>query len=119
MSTVTPTRIEETMTEEAFQRWVVDVARLFKWHVHHTRPARTRDGRWMTPIQGDRGYPDLTLARNGRIIFAELKTEKGRPTADQQEWLRALKGTADAAPGLPEVYVWRPHDRTDIERLLR
>lgn len=105
------------ITEEQFQSWVIDVAKLFKWHVHHDRPALLADGTWRTPIAGDKGFPDLVLAREGRIIFAELKSEKGRMTPEQENWLKAL-GCCDD-DGRVEAYVWRPSDRQQIQETLR
>jgi hypothetical protein len=91
--------------ERDFQRAVIDLARLTGWRVHHTRPALTRRGRWLTPIQGDAGFPDLVLVRAGRVIFAELKRVGGKPTAEQQAWLEALQACAGV-----EVYLWTPND---------
>jgi hypothetical protein len=91
--------------EKDFQRAVIDLARLTGWRVHHTRPALTRRGRWLTPIQGDAGFPDLVLVRAGRVIFAELKRVGGKPTAEQQAWLEALQACAGV-----EVYLWTPDD---------
>jgi hypothetical protein len=106
------------LTEEAWQHQVIDLAKLFKWHVHHARPARTEQG-WRTPIQGDKGFPDLVLARNGRVIFAELKTDspRSRLRPEQEAWARALTPTA----GEPthEHHVWRPADRRHVEEALR
>jgi len=73
------------------------------------------NGKWLTPIQGDAGFPDLILVKpgaRGGIIFAELKSDLGRVAAHQRDWLRAI----DAAGG--EVCVWRPADlQTIAERL--
>jgi hypothetical protein len=91
--------------ERDFQRAVIDLARLTGWRVHHTRPALTRRGRWLTPIQGDAGFPDLVLVRAGRVIFAELKRNGARPTPAQRGWLGALQACAGV-----EVYLWTPND---------
>ena len=91
--------------ERDFQRAVIDLARLTGWRVHHTRPALTRRGRWLTPIQGDAGFPDLVLVRAGRVIFAELKRNGARPTPAQREWLEALQACAGV-----ECYLWTPDD---------
>ena len=68
------------MSEASFQGAVVEYARLRGWLVYHTR-----DSRGSQP-----GYPDLTLVRGGRLIFAELKTDTGRVRVEQQAWLAAL-----------------------------
>lgn len=57
------------------------------------------------------GFPDRTLVRE-RVVFAELKSETGRPTDEQREWLTAL------AKAGAEVYLWRPSDLDDIGRVL-
>lgn len=101
------------MTEREFQRAVVELARLMCWRVHHTRPALTQRGRWLTPIQGDAGFPDLVLCRGGRVIFAELKRVGGKPTAEQQGWLDALASCAGV-----ECYLWTPDDWDAIVRTL-
>jgi len=69
----------------------------------HSRPARSHRG-CRTPIIGDVGYPDLTLCRDGRLIFAELKAERGRLSDEQARWLQDLAATR------AEVVVWRPSD---------
>ena len=99
--------------EKDFQRAVIDLARLTGWRVHHTRPALTREGRWLTPIQGDAGFPDLVLCRGGRVIFAELKRVGGKPTAEQQAWLDALSACAGE-----ECHLWTPDDWDAIEAIL-
>jgi hypothetical protein len=48
------------------------------------------------------GFPDWTIAGSGGLIFRELKTEAGKVTPAQQEWLDAL-----AAAGA-DAGVWRP-----------
>jgi hypothetical protein len=100
------------MTEAQFTETVIELARFRGWKVAHFRPALDR-GRWRTAMSGDKGYPDLTLARRGRVIFAELKSETGRPSKEQLEWIEAL--TYDGN----EVYLWRPHDLESIKEVLR
>src|SRR5665213_1836630 len=65
------------MTEAQWQRRVLDLAQLCGWRVAHFRPARTATG-WRTAVEADGvGYPDLTMVRDGRLLFAELKSEAG------------------------------------------
>ena len=103
------------MTEREFQTQVVTLARFYGWRVFHPLPGMTRTGRWTTPTEGDTGYPDLTLVKagpRGGVIFAELKTEKGRVSQAQTEWLDELRGAG------AEAYLWRPDDlETITERL--
>ena len=101
------------MREDHLQQQVIDLARLTGWKVAHFRPAKTERG-WRTPVQGDGvGFPDLILIRGQRIIAAELKSDTGRTTLEQDDWL-TLFHTAGA-----ETYVWRPRDWDTIERLLK
>lgn len=107
------------MSEADFQTMVLDLARVHGWLVHHVRPGRTAGGGWVTAIQGDVGFPDLVLVHKTReqVIFAELKTQKGKMTAGQRTWLDALEGVQ----AIPWVYVkvWRPADLPEIRELLR
>ncbi len=118
-------------SEADFQGWVIDTARRSGWLVHHTRPAMNRRGHYATPIQGDKGFPDLVLARQGRVIFAELKTTKARPSSEQKAWLHHLMPVlSDMYVRLKiyktvlnfrcftEVYLWRPQDREEIMGIL-
>jgi hypothetical protein len=57
------------------------------------------------------GFPDRVLVRD-RVIFAELKREKTKPTPSQVEWLDGL------AKANAEVYVWRPSDLDEIGEIL-
>jgi hypothetical protein len=96
------------LAETPFQTSVIEAAEWYGWVVHHGRPARTRDG-WRTPVQGLSGFPDLVLARRGRLILAELKTRRGRATLNQQRWLMELG---------PNGRLWRPADWPEILREL-
>jgi len=92
------------MSEKAFMSAVLDLAKLTHWRCYHTFDAR----------RSEAGFPDICMTRDGRILFAELKTERGRVTEAQREWLEALA----SCPGA-EVHVWRPADWDDVERTLR
>ncbi|MCI0542945.1 MAG: hypothetical protein L0Z49_00695 [Actinobacteria bacterium] len=70
---------------EADLTWSSGYAMVRGWRVCHFRPATTRDG-WRTAVQGHPGFPDLVLARRGRVVFAELKAAL---SAEQLEWLDA------------------------------
>lgn len=70
-------------------------------------------GKWQTAVQADgAGFPDLVLVRE-RVIWAELKTDKGKESNDQIDWKDALMN-ADQ-----EFYVWRPRNFKEIEQLLK
>lgn len=102
------------MTEQQLLDAVIELAGWYGYLIHHDRPARTTTG-WTTAIQGHRGFPDLLLAhpKTGTIITAELKSEKGRVTPEQQQWLDTLKHTI-------RTFTWRPEHwlNGSIERTL-
>ena len=81
------------ITEKQFEAQVKDLAKRLGWKYYHT---------WRS-IHSPAGFPDCVFARE-RVVYAELKTDKGQPTPDQYEWLCAL---AEAGQ---EVYLWRPDD---------
>lgn len=105
-------KTEQYATEAQFQDAVADLARLLGWKVAHFRNARTSSGGHHTPVSYDgRGFPDLVLVRD-RVVFAELKSERGRLRDQQLEWIDDL---ADAGV---EAYCWRPSDWPVIEQSL-
>ena len=98
--TTPPTVVE---TERAFLQSVFAVARDFGWAAYHPHLSK-----W-----GAAGWPDLTLIRPPRLVFAELKTGSNKVTPSQQRWLDLLS----AIPGV-EVFVWRPSDMQQIAEIL-
>src|SRR6185503_19714483 len=79
------------MSERQLRDAVVSCARLLGYRAYWT---------WNSK-HSPAGYPDLCLAKGSRLIFAELKVGKRKPTPDQLEWLAALS----AVPGV-EAFVW-------------
>lgn len=73
------------MTEAQLTAVIVDAAKLYGWRVAHFRPAQTAKG-WRTAVQGDNGFPDLVLARDGEVLFRELKVGRGKLRSDQVLW---------------------------------
>jgi hypothetical protein len=105
------------ISEDEFTQQVISHAQARGWFVAHFRAARVvnNDGStgWRTPVQADgAGFPDLVLVRD-RVVFAELKSNKGRQRAAQKTW-QANLATAGA-----EVYLWRPRDWPDIVSALK
>jgi len=92
------------VTERDFRQQVMELARLCGWLCYFT---------W-TAVHSPPGFPDLVLCRPPRLIIVELKSDKGRVTAAQEEWLEALA----RVPWL-ECYVWRPDDWPEIEAQLQ
>lgn len=104
------------MTEAEFFRQVVELAALLGYQYAHFRPAMTKRG-WRTPVQGPlgAGFPDLVLvsARRRRVIYAELKSDAGKPTPAQIMVRDLLSAAGD------EAYIWQPKDWDAIVAILR
>ena len=91
------------LTEKAFMQQVQELARLCGFLCYHAHDSR----------RSEPGLPDLLLVRPPSVIFAELKTDRGRVTPAQRVWIEALEQCPDI-----EVYLWRPGDWDAIvERL--
>ena len=98
--------------EAAFQAQVIQLAHTYGWLVQHTRPAKQGE-RWLTPIAGDAGFPDLVLVHLSRgILFVELKSPTGAISDAQYEWSRAIRDAGG------EWKVWRPKDYPEVQRRL-
>lgn len=127
--------LDEAMTERVFQDAVTEFAQLHGWLVYHTH-----DSRRSAP-----GFPDLTMVRNGRVVFAELKTERGRVTADQARFMEEVELNRSELASLIDwrvlvydqrlqnrlynalvaghrnalkAFIWRPSDWPEVEREL-
>lgn len=100
----------EAMTEEQLHERVTTLARHRRWLIHHDR-------RQDLGIGGDAGFPDLVLARKGRIIIAELKRETEKPRPNQENWLQHL-GIDQHPRDRLLIAVWRPSDWPEIEQEL-
>ncbi len=92
------------MSEAAWQTMITDYATLTGWRWHHQRLSK----------QSRPGWPDLTLCRSSRLIFAELKTERGTVRPEQTAWLHALREVPSC-----EVFVWRPRHWALVQQVLR
>lgn len=99
------------LTSEAdLLAYVRRTARLCGWLAYHTYAS----------VKSDPGFPDVVLVKPPRVLFAELKTQRGRVSTGrpgrggrwltgQDEWLEALR----ACPGV-ETHLWRPEDAQAI-----
>lgn len=94
------------MTERQLQDAIVEMARLLGWLAYHTFDSR----------HSAAGFPDLVLLRGHQLIFAELKSETGRLSPEQDAWIAALQDTRRVT-----VAVWMPHHwlSGEVERALR
>ena len=93
------------MKEREFQDQVIAMAILYGWKVHHVRPGMTRNGAWMTHVQGHTGFPDLVMAyetelakwRAAAYYLAGYMAASGRrqyplPEKDAHEWIEEAFG---------------------------
>lgn len=95
------------MTEATLQAHVLELANTLGWLSYHTHDSR----------RSQAGFPDLVMvnAQQGRVLYRELKSERGSASCAQRHWLEALaKAGQDAA-------LWRPTDLIDgsVLRALR
>jgi hypothetical protein len=105
------------ISEADLQGSVIVAARELGWLVYHTRNSR----------QSEPGFVDLVMVKSPRIIFAEIKTEKGRIRKGhwnkagsrwlpgQDTWAEALQ----ACPGVEYMLVRPSNVELVYERLAR
>lgn len=86
--------------EGRWQHVVTNIATRYGWEWWKAPDVDPR----LTPVGYKPGWPDLVLAKSGRVLFVELKGPGKYPTPDQRKWL-ALLYAADL-----EVGVWWPKD---------
>lgn len=91
------------LKEKEWQNFVLEAAATFGWYVYHTYDSR----------RSHPGFPDLVLVKPPRVIFAELKTEKGIVKPAQWEWHAALVECTGV-----DTYLWRPSDRDEVVEIL-
>lgn len=86
----------ELWTERDLSSAVVELARLGGWtHRYHTFNSK----------RSAYGFPDWVLCKPGRLLFLELKSEKGTVKREQTDWIEALK----TVPGV-DARIVRPSD---------
>jgi hypothetical protein len=91
------------ITEREFQKQVLQLASMLGWRAYHPQLSK-----W-----SEKGWPDLVLARPPRLLFVELKSDRGKVSPHQDEWLRLLTACGQ------EAAVWRPADFDAIARVLQ
>lgn len=82
------------MTEQELTDKIFDLAAKLRLLAHHCPRSRM--------CRGNRGFPDLIIAGPRGVIFAELKSEDGETSADQDNWAYILMHSAQS------YRIWRP-----------
>ena len=88
------------MNEGQFYKQVEKIALDKGWELYH---APFNKGALRQP-----GFPDLVLVRE-KVLFRELKTERGELSRMQKKWINKLKKAG------ADVKVWRPSDLEEIK----
>jgi len=97
------------ISEREWQSHVCKIAELKGWRYYHPPDNRPVNGIIQKVVAG---FPDLCLIKNGRMVFAELKRERGNVSVQQESWMRAISKC-----GI-EVYVWRPSNLNEVVAIL-
>lgn len=100
------------------------------WLAYHPRHGWAR-GSYRVVMEGDKGFPDITLAHYlYGVIFAELKSKGEKRSDDQERWADTLSAVRAVLPKVvPTVgpdeqrrmlryFLWYPADWSDILRIL-
>lgn len=90
-----------SLTEKAFQQRVTDLCDWYGLAWYHTHDSR----------RSPSGFPDLVVVGT-RTVFVELKSEKGRVSTAQREWLQNLNDSGEWTA------VWRPSDWEAVKTVL-
>lgn len=100
------------MTGKQLAAKVRAVAAEHGWRYVHFNAAGVRRGVYVTPYTGDRGFPDLVLARRGSVLVVELKGAGDQLRPGQLEWL------VDAGAGVGGSVTAGVVGKTELETLL-
>lgn len=101
MRTLGITSYAAAATEKAFQQQVTDLCDWYHLRWHHETDSR----------RSKAGFPDLVIVGK-RVIFVELKSERGRVSKAQRGWITDLERAG------AEVHVWRPSEWDAIHAIL-
>jgi hypothetical protein len=99
--------LRASIPEKDFLATVRGMGEVYAWRVYQVLDTANYAKRT------SKGWPDLFMVKEGRALAIEGKTEKGRVTPDQQEWIELLA----TVPGITSG-VYRPRDMDELERLI-
>jgi hypothetical protein len=90
------------MNETEWQKQVLKSAHSLGWHSMHIGRTGKHQAVGAKGTLGT-GWPDLVLVKGGRILFVELKADKGTVTQEQKDVLMLLQNVG-------QCFIWRPSD---------
>jgi hypothetical protein len=111
----TMTAIAPAIREKDLREQIRSLVKIYGWRMAFTQYS----------LRSPKGFPDLVLVRGDRLIFAELKSETGKTTPEQDAWLADLRAVRLGAQQYVsqgrelEVYLWRPSEIERIAEILR
>jgi len=74
-------QVSGTVSEKAFMDTILQAAEIYGWWTYHTHDSR----------RSTAGFPDLVLIKPPRVIFLEVKSERGRLSREQADVLAMLQ----------------------------
>jgi len=95
------------VSEATFQRQVEDLLTIHGWATFHDLTGKTSGN-------AAKGFPDIIAIRGPRLIALELKTQNGRVTAEQTEWIARFDRVETT-----DAHIVRPADFDVLEARLR
>lgn len=90
------------MTESEFQKMVTDLCGWLHLRWYHTHDSR----------RSPEGFPDLVIVGKAKVLYVELKSDKGRVSKAQQAWIDDLRRVGQ------EARIWYPKDWPEAQRTL-
>ena len=92
-------QVSGTVSEKAFMDTILQAAEIYGWFAYHTYDSR----------RSTAGFPDLVLIKPPKVIFLEVKREKGRLTVAQAGVLAMLEDCSEV-----QAAVVRPSDWAQV-----
>jgi len=109
------------LREADFGRQVEALLDAGGWRWFHSPDARRCQCGRVVRDSRRRGFPDYVAVRGARLLFIELKSERGRVRPEQMLWVNRLKTIEYANESRSShihVYLWRPSDAAEIAAVL-
>ena len=88
--------VSGTVSEAAFMDTILQASALYGWLAYHTHDSR----------RSTAGFPDLVLIKPPRVLFLEVKSERGRLSRAQADVLAMLQ---ECGPGHCQLFPGAKH----------